>query len=187
METVRAQLERDGIDEEQLHPSDLEVRLRAHLRRQGFDRATLAYFAGPARFATPRHLEQDGITLSAMGVDIPNQPITTLPPQYADPDDLESEGVVTRANRASRRLWLGLKYWDGQPVLSKARMVSKPTKRIWLDTHELGKVVRGNAAGEVKGMTRVGEVLAVTTDRGIMDARECVERRVGGMALCRMW
>lgn len=187
MDAVRSQLARQGISEDRLPQSEIESRLRAHLRTEGFDRETLAYFAGPARFVTPRHLEQDGITFTSMGLEIPNQPITTLPPQYRDPDSLESESVITRSNRASRRLWLGLKYWDGTPVLKKARMVSKPTKRIWLDSHELGKVVRGGHSGEVRGMSRVGEVMAVTTDRGVMEARECVERRIGGMVLCRMW
>ncbi|KAK4574372.1 hypothetical protein LTR86_002134 [Recurvomyces mirabilis] len=187
MSSVRAQLSRESIAEETLTPTQIEQRLRLHLRKTGFPREVLAYFAGPAQHTTPRHLEQDGITLQTMGLTIPSQPITTLPPQYRDPEAYESEHDITRANRASRRLWLGLKYWDGLPVLSKARMVSKPTKRIWLDSQGLERVVRGGAAGEVRGLGRVGEVLVVSTDRGVMDARECVERRVGGMALCRIW
>ncbi len=65
-------------------------------------------------------------------------------------------------------------------------MVSKPTKRIWMDSDALGKIIRGKGAGDVKGLTSPGECLFVTTDRGIMEARECVERRVGGMLLCRV-
>ncbi|KAK0935513.1 hypothetical protein LTR29_012909 [Friedmanniomyces endolithicus] len=189
--TLRTQLAEElEIDENDVSKEQLEPRLRAHLRREGFPRETLAYFAGPtASLATPRHLERDGIALTAMGLTVPSQPFTTLPPASRDPDALESESEVTRANRASRRLWLGLKYWDGSPVLSKARMVSKPTKRYWLDAWDLGKVVRGGsgAMGEVRGLGRVGEVMAVSTDRGVMEARECVERRVGGMVLCRIW
>ncbi|KAK3616007.1 hypothetical protein LTR56_026242 [Elasticomyces elasticus] len=189
MTAVREALHRDGLIEDQLSTTQIEHRLRTHLRTTGFPRETLAYFAGPAHsFATPRHLANDGITLQAMGLDIDSQPITTLPPSSRDPDALESESAITRANRASRRLWLGLKYSsDGTSVLSKARMVSKPTKRIWLDAWDLGKVVRGSNSGEVRGMGRVGEVMAVSTDRGVMEARECVERRVGGMVLCRIW
>ncbi|KAK5109706.1 hypothetical protein LTR62_006829 [Meristemomyces frigidus] len=187
MTAVRAQLAREDLQEHHLPPQKIEQRLRAHLRKIGFPHSTLSYFAGPAARTTPRHLEQDGITLQTMGLTIPNQPITTLPPQYRDADALESESTITRANRASRRLWLGLKYWDGTPVLSKARMVSKPTKRIWLDSSDLARVVRGSHAGEVRGMGKVGELLVVSTDRGVLEARECVERRVGGMALVRIW
>ncbi|KAK4545414.1 hypothetical protein LTR36_002764 [Oleoguttula mirabilis] len=173
--------------EQDLSQHHIEQRLRAILRKQGFDQQSLRYFAGSAGQATPRHLQQDGITVSAMGLEVANQPITTIPAEYRDPWQLEEEGVVTQANRASRRLWLGMKYWDGIPVLRKARMLSKPTKRIWLNSSELGKVVRGSNAGEIKGMGQVGEVMAVSTDRGVMEARECVERRIGGMVLCRIW
>ena len=66
-------------------------------------------------------------------------------------------------------------------------MVSKPTKRIWMGSEGLGRVIRGSPSGEVKGLTRPGECLFVSTDRGIMEARECVERKVGGMLLCRVF
>jgi len=65
-------------------------------------------------------------------------------------------------------------------------MISKPTKRIWMDVEGLGKVVRGRKEGEINGLTNVGESLFVSTDRGVMEARECVERKVGGMLLCRV-
>ena len=94
---------------------------------------------------------------------------------------------MTQANRASRRLWLGMKYWDGMPVLRKARMLSKPTKRINLDYRDLGKLIRGRQAGEVKPLTQVGEIMAVRTKLGVMEVRECAERKLGGMVLCRIW
>lgn len=99
----------------------------------------------------------------------------------------ESESVVTQANRASRRLWLGLKYWDGEPVLSKMNMLSKPTRRIHLSAEDLQQVVRGRQVGYVKGLTRIGECMFVSTDKGIMEARDCAERRIGGLMLCRAW
>lgn len=79
-----------------------------------------------------------------------------------------------------------MKYWNNEPVLGKMEMVSKPTKRIWMDVEGLGGVIRGREAGHVKGLTRPGECLFVSTDKGILEARECVERRVGGMLLCRV-
>jgi ribosomal protein S8 len=65
-------------------------------------------------------------------------------------------------------------------------MVSKPKKRIWLDVESLALIVRGRRAGYVDGLTRPGECLFVSTDRGVLEARECVERKVGGMILCRV-
>jgi ribosomal protein S8 len=93
---------------------------------------------------------------------------------------------VTQSNIATRRLWLGLKYWNNEPVLSEMKLVSKPTKRVWMDVEGLGKIIRGREAGYVKGLTKPGESLFVSTDRGILEARECVERKVGGMLLCRV-
>ncbi|CZT11391.1 hypothetical protein WAI453_004509 [Rhynchosporium graminicola] len=93
---------------------------------------------------------------------------------------------VTQSNISSRRLWLGMKYWNNEPVLSKLEMVSKPTKRIWMDVEGLGRIVRGREAGFVKGITKPGECVFVSTDRGVLEARECVERKVGGMVLCRV-
>ncbi len=89
-------------------------------------------------------------------------------------------------NAARRRLWLGLKYWNNDPVISKMGLVSKPTKRIWLNSQDIGKIARGSEAGYVKGLTKPGECLFVSTDRGILEARECVEKKLGGMMLCRV-
>lgn len=92
---------------------------------------------------------------------------------------------VTQQNISTRRLWLGLKYWNNDSVLRDMKMVSKPTKRIWMNADDIGHLVKGKKIGEVKGLGKVGECLFVSTDRGVLEARECVERRVGGMLLCR--
>jgi ribosomal protein S8 len=152
-----------------------------------FSFPALQAFAGPAAMRSANHVERVGVTVSAMGMDFPNQPITLPNPEYVDADGLDSEGVVTQANRASRRLWLGLKYHDSMPVLSKLKLISKPTKRIWLSHADFGRVVRGQEAGEVKGLRQIGEIMVVSTDRGIMEARECVDRRIGGQPLMRVW
>ncbi|KAL2417764.1 Small ribosomal subunit protein uS8m [Exophiala dermatitidis] len=93
---------------------------------------------------------------------------------------------VTRHNISTRRLWLGLKYWQSMPVLEKMSLVSKPTRRIWMDVTGLKQLVLGKDAGYVKGLRRPGECIYVSTDRGILEARECVEQKVGGMLICRV-
>ena len=55
-----------------------------------------------------------------------------------------------------------------------------------MGAEDLGKVARGDRAGYVSGLRGIGECLFVSTDRGIMEVRECVERGVGGMVLCRV-
>lgn len=94
--------------------------------------------------------------------------------------------AITQENVATRRLWVGLKYWNNEPVLRGMNMVSKPTRRVWMGVPELMELTRGNQKGYVKGLRGIGESMYVTTDRGIMEVRECVERKTGGMLLCRV-
>jgi len=96
------------------------------------------------------------------------------------------EAAVTQANVASRRLWVGLKYWNNEPVLRGVKMVSKPTRRVWMGFRDLFELSKGNQTGYVKGLRGVGESMYVTTDRGVMEVRECVERKTGGMLLVRV-
>ena len=44
---------------------------------------------------------------------------------------------------------------------------------------------KGERSGYVRGLRVVGECLFVSTDRGVLEVRECLERGVGGMVLCR--
>ncbi|KAG9201734.1 hypothetical protein B5807_11779 [Epicoccum nigrum] len=99
----------------------------------------------------------------------------------------QMDQVKVPQNPARRRLWLGLKYWNNEPVLKNMKLISKPTRRIWLTSNDLSKITRTRDAGYVKGLTHPGECMFLTTDRGILEARECVERELGGMALCRVW
>lgn len=101
-------------------------------------------------------------------------------------EEEEMEEPITQENVASRRLWVGLKYYNGKPVLERMRLVSKPTRRVWVSVADMAGLVRGERRGYVNGLRGIGESMFVTTDRGIMEARECVERRIGGMLLCRV-
>ena len=93
---------------------------------------------------------------------------------------------VTRHNIASRRLWVGLKYWNSERVLESMELISKPTRRIWMDTEGLKALVLGRRHGYVQGLSKPGECLYVSTDRGILESRDCVERKTGGMLICRV-
>ncbi|KAL3466471.1 40S ribosomal protein S8 [Aspergillus heterothallicus] len=113
----------------------------------------------------------------------PMHPLLGIPVAKDETHDIEP---VTQSNIASRRLWLGLKYWQSQPVLSHITMVSKPTRRINIDVAALRDIVRGEKAKFVEGLRSPGESLYLSTDLGILEARECVEKKVGGLVLCRV-
>lgn len=97
--------------------------------------------------------------------------------------------VVTTVNVAKMRLWLGMKYWDGKPVLSKAKMISKPSRLMNVNTEQLAKLTRGFPGklegGVVPGMN-LGECMFVSTSQGVLEAREALSRKLGGLLLCRV-
>ena len=91
---------------------------------------------------------------------------------------------TTQANVASRRLWLTLKYFDNQPVLSRMALVSLPSQRIWMGVAGLKELALGNDHQYVTGL-QPGEVMYLSTDRGFIELREAVQRQIGGQLLCR--
>ncbi|THY55879.1 ribosomal protein S8 [Aureobasidium pullulans] len=149
--------------------SRMHLSLSLLLQKQGFlSTVTLGGPTPPAKLLPPAHTEE----------------ATSPTTQKSIVEQVEE---VTQQNRASRRLWLGMKYWDGEPVLRKMKLLSKPTKRIWLSSDELGEIVRGKDCKFIRGLRQVGECIFVSTDKGLMEARECVERKTGGQVLCRVW
>jgi ribosomal protein S8 len=168
--------------------SKLHVNLMLGLQREGF--ISSVTLGGPTP-PTPWHLQEtaDPEDLDDMAQKLAAEPWLaygastakhTLAPERVDT-------VKVPLNAAKRRLWLGLKYWNNEPVLKHMQLISKPTRRIWLTTDDLAKITRTRASSYVGGLTRPGECMFLTTDRGILEARECVERMTGGMALCRVW
>ncbi|KOS23423.1 Kynurenine 3-monooxygenase [Escovopsis weberi] len=97
--------------------------------------------------------------------------------------------VVTTANVAGMRLWLGLKYWGGKPVLARASMVSTPSRLMTAQIRELDRLAKGFPTkfkgGVVQGLN-VGECLFVATSRGVLEAREALDKKVGGLLMCRV-
>ncbi|KAK3987779.1 ribosomal protein S8 [Cladorrhinum sp. PSN332] len=92
---------------------------------------------------------------------------------------------VTTDNVATRRIWLGLKYWNNEPVMRNLQPVSKPSRLVTASIPELNKVARGFRAGHIKGLN-LGECLFVSTDKGVLEIREALEKKVGGLVLCRV-
>ncbi|KAK0668330.1 ribosomal protein S8 [Cercophora samala] len=92
---------------------------------------------------------------------------------------------VTSANVSTRRLWLGLKYFNNKPVMSNLKPVSKPKRLVTADYKQLCKIARGFHAGHVKGLN-LGETLFLSTDKGVLEVREALEKRVGGLVLARV-
>ncbi len=92
---------------------------------------------------------------------------------------------VTAANAATRRLWLGLKYWNNEPVMRNLEPVSRSSRLVTAKLEELEAIARGFRRGQVKGLN-TGETLYISTDKGVLEIREALNKRTGGMVLCRV-
>lgn len=69
-----------------------------------------------------------------------------------------------------------LKYGpDGEPVISSFRRVSKPGRRIYVDTTEIPRVLNGLG------------IAILTTPKGILTDREARRLHTGGEVLCHVW
>ncbi|KAI1334546.1 ribosomal protein S8 [Xylariaceae sp. FL0016] len=91
---------------------------------------------------------------------------------------------MTTANVARQRLWVGLKYSDNAPVLRQLRSISTGKRLINADLSALERLARGFDASQQRGLN-LGECMFVSTDRGTLEVREAIDRRVGGLLLCR--
>jgi ribosomal protein S8 len=177
--------------------SKLHVNLALGLQREGFlSSVTLGGRTPPKPFLL--QAQQGPEQMEKMADMLKREPwhAYAVDMEGEDPDKTHTEEVLGRElihevsipdNQAKRRLWLGLKYWQNEPVVRNMKLISKPTRRIWLTSEDLGKIIRTRESSYVQGLTHPGECMFLTTDRGILEARECVERRMGGMALCRVW
>ncbi|KAJ2747419.1 hypothetical protein GGI20_000558 [Coemansia sp. BCRC 34301] len=91
---------------------------------------------------------------------------------------------TTNLNVAERRLWLSLKYYQDQPVLRKMNCISKPSRRITCSANQLKLLASGQPWNIVKGVIP-GEIMIVSTTRGVVDIQEAVELGLGGTLLAR--
>ncbi len=89
---------------------------------------------------------------------------------------LEKEGYITgyhiEGSDKKPQLRVGLKYYNGKPVIEKSQRISKPGLRVFKGHDELPRVMDG------LGMA------IVTTSKGVMSERAARALGLGGEILC---
>ena len=89
---------------------------------------------------------------------------------------LKDEGYVTdfrlESDGAKATLTIGLKYYEGRPVIDRLERVSRPGLRIYRGKDELPKVLGG-----------MGTVI-VSTPKGVMTDKQARSIGQGGEVLC---
>ncbi|KAJ1725369.1 hypothetical protein LPJ53_000407 [Coemansia erecta] len=96
----------------------------------------------------------------------------------------EAYTPTTNLNVAERRLWLSLKYYQDAPVLRAMRCISKPSRKMHCNANQLQILASGQPWGIIKGIIP-GEIMIVSTTRGILEIQDAVKLGVGGMLLAR--
>jgi len=85
--------------------------------------------------------------------------------------------VVADEKQSYRKtMWLFLKYdADNRRVLTDIKRVSKPGRRIFSGSGDVGKVLDGLG------------VTVLTTSQGILSSRQAKKKNVGGELICKVW
>ncbi len=82
--------------------------------------------------------------------------------------EVEQEGI-------KREFEIELKYYDGEPVISDIRRVSKPGRRVYSGASEIPRVRNGLG------------ISIISTPKGIMSDSTAREANVGGEVLCQVY
>ncbi|KIL69187.1 hypothetical protein M378DRAFT_7890 [Amanita muscaria Koide BX008] len=97
------------------------------------------------------------------------------------PDQFEQAG------EAQRRIWAELKHRDDRPVLRDMSLISRPSKRVFMDLTELRMICSGRRAQTIKPLG-MGEIAVVKTrdkENEWLEAREALQLRLTGEVICR--
>jgi ribosomal protein S8 len=90
------------------------------------------------------------------------------------------------ASVAQKRIWAEMKYKDNRPVLGDIQLVSKPSRKLYFDPDELKRLVSGQRAKMIKGLT-LGEIVVVDTrEAGFLEGREALGLGIGGEVVARV-
>ena len=89
---------------------------------------------------------------------------------------LEKEGYVKNVDTTKTgALSVSLLYKGGRPVITGAKRISKPSRRMYMGVHDIKPVKRGHG------------LLVLSTPAGILTGKAARESKVGGEALFEIW
>ncbi len=84
--------------------------------------------------------------------------------------DIDTEGMGDNKSN----LKIGLKYFEGKPVIEEINRISRPGLRIYRSKNELPKVMGGLG------------IAVISTSKGIMSDRQARQDGHGGEVLCKV-
>ncbi|KAF8195764.1 ribosomal protein S8 [Mycena galopus ATCC 62051] len=90
-------------------------------------------------------------------------------------------------NDAQKRIWAELKYRNDLPVLNDMEIISRPSKRVFMDLSEIRRLCTGRRAQNIRPLG-LGEIIVVRTsnpEHEWLEAREAVQMKLSGEVVCR--
>ncbi len=93
---------------------------------------------------------------------------------------LEKEGFIESAEKKGRgskkSIRISLRYKeDGEPVISGFKMISKPSKRVYIKSKDIKKVKGGFG------------ISVISTSRGLMTGKVAKKNKLGGEIIFNIW
>jgi Ribosomal protein S8 len=94
---------------------------------------------------------------------------------------------VTPDNIATRRLWLGLKYRNNQPVVRDISLISRPGRKVNLTTEEVKALASGLPVRFIKALQPAESIfLKSSGDNEVVEIQEAAKRGLKGLVLYRV-
>jgi len=125
------------------------------------------YYDLLARIKNAQMAEKESLTV----------PFSTM--DYAVAKILVQAGYLKNADKKSisRKSCIEIKlaYKDKKPLMNDFKIISKPSRRIYIDYRSLRPVKQGYGIG------------IISTPRGVLSEKEAKKRKVGGEYLVQVW
>lgn len=88
---------------------------------------------------------------------------------------IEGYDVITKEGETHKKLYVKIKYENGQPVISELKRVSKPGVRKHIKYTNIKPVVNGFG------------IMILSTSKGVMTGEKAKHGKLGGEILCQIW
>ncbi|KAF7334240.1 Mitochondrial ribosomal protein subunit S8 [Mycena sanguinolenta] len=98
-----------------------------------------------------------------------------------------SPSAFLTVNDAQKRIWADLKFRNDLPVLTDMEIISRPSKRVFMDLAEIRRLCTGRRAQNIRPLG-LGEIIVVRTnnpEHEWLEAREAVQLKLSGEVICR--
>ena len=88
---------------------------------------------------------------------------------------LKQEGYVEDVSVSERDITIELKYVKGRPAIAGLKRVSKPGRRVYVNSRQIPRVQNGLG------------ICILSTSRGVLDGMTAHTEKTGGELLCEVW